>query len=162
MTHQWHIAWVVSVILTQSPECLLAFKRGNPFDKLLRSFDEFTTNGVRLYKQDVGARHYKMSEAAFHAGLPASGLYGEHKIPIKIVIGMLLASDRTYESVLEILKMNEVILITENEHQRLDGAKRRDGQGRGQPGPPHDCRPAASRPSFAFLRRFHSVEHQAR
>jgi hypothetical protein len=129
MGHQEHIAKVVTTILSLPEETIEAFCRGNPFDKLLRSFDEFSSSGSPLYRKDTGSEHYKMSKAAFQSGLPARKLYGEHKIPVKIIIKRLRESDRTYATVLSILKQSEVVLITDDERKKIDGSKKLGGYG---------------------------------
>ena len=132
MTHQEGIEQVIASILSLPKEALEAFCRGNPFDKLLRSYDEFTSKGNSLYRHIRGGKHYKMSKQAYEAfksGLPASRLYGEHRIPLSIIKERLLQSDGSLDSVRSILRSNEVILITDEEQKRLDAAKSNGGLG---------------------------------
>lgn len=129
MTHQEHIARVVVAILALPDESIVAFRRGNPFDKLLRSFDEFNAQRLPLYKKERSKNHYKLSKIAYASGLPAESWYGEHQIPLNILIKQLLASDRTLASVEAILRANEVVLITKDEARRLDGAVAYGGLG---------------------------------
>lgn len=79
MNHQEAIAHCVTAVLTQNDETVRAFLRGNPFDKLLRSYDEFTSKGEPLYKRERAKKHYKMSVKAFESNLPVKELYGEHR-----------------------------------------------------------------------------------
>ena len=51
MTHQEGIARCITAILAQNDETVSAFRRGNPFDKLLRSYDEFNSSGEPLYRE---------------------------------------------------------------------------------------------------------------
>lgn len=126
MSHQENIERILYTILNLSDGEVSSFCRGNPFDKLLRSYDEFNRNGVGLYRKDLGAKHYKMSVAAYESyesGLiMARGLYGEHRIHLKIIIKKLLDSDRSLDSVKEILRSNEVVLITTAEQKYLDSS----------------------------------------
>jgi hypothetical protein len=48
-------------------------------------------------------------------------LYGEHKIPLTVIIQRLINSDRSLLTVEEILQSNEVVIITKGEQQCLDG-----------------------------------------
>lgn len=61
-----------------------------------------------------------MSVLAYRSGLAGKKLYGEHRIPLNVIIKRILESYRTYNSVLEILRSNEVILITDEERKYLD------------------------------------------
>jgi hypothetical protein len=140
MTHQIAIKRVIVAILAQENWVIQCFRRGNPFDKLLRSHDEFTANGLGLYRNNRGARHYRMSKNAYAAyilgletnqllGLEAKQLYGEHRIPLNIVIKRLVESDRTYQDVEAILAENEVVLITPEERNHLDSSPENGGLG---------------------------------
>lgn len=122
MSHQEAIIQMLSVILAQNETVLHAFRRGNPFDKLLRSYYEFTADGLPLYRRKRGANHYRYSVKAYASGLPADQLYGEHRIPLTIIIRRLLECDGSIEAIHAIMSSNEVILITAEEQQYLDGA----------------------------------------
>ncbi|GAB2777860.1 hypothetical protein HNQ93_001734 [Hymenobacter luteus] len=129
VTHQEAIAKCVTAILALDEEIVTEFRRGNPFDKLIRSFDEFTADGKPLYRNKRGSNHYKMSVAAKTSGLTADKLYGEHRIPVSVIIRRLLDSDRSYESIYKILKEGEVVLITEGEAKLLDRRVSNGGSG---------------------------------
>ncbi len=129
MTHQEAITKVLTAILSQGDEVIQHFCLGNPFDKLLRSHDEFTSEGKGLYRRSLGSKHYRMSKAAYDSGMDAKELYGEHRIPLKIIIKRLIESDRTYESVRAILASNEVVLIMPEEQKRLDSSLENGGLG---------------------------------
>lgn len=129
MNHQEGIAHCIAAILAQDDETVSAFRKGNPFDKLLRSYDEFNSSGEALYRNVRGIKHYKISVRAFQSGMSGKELYGEHRIPLNVIIKLLLSSDRTYNSVLEILRSNEVILITEEERKYLDESVSEGGCG---------------------------------
>ena len=120
MSHQKAICELLYKILNMDDEAVIAFSRGNPFDKLLRSYDEFTSNGYPLYRKDRGQYHYKFSEKAFHSSLTAKDLYGEHRIPLKIIKNMLVESSRTLSEIQAIMRSNEVVLITREEQRLLD------------------------------------------
>jgi hypothetical protein len=123
MTHQKHIAAVITHILALSDNVISSFRLGNPFDKLLRSYDEFTADGRPLYRRPLGRHHYKFSCAAHESGLCPSDkrLFGEHKIPLTVIIQRLVNSDRSLSTVEEILQSNEVVIITREEQRYLDG-----------------------------------------
>ena len=129
MNHQDNIARVLHAILQLSEEQVSAFCRGNPFDKLLRSYDEFSGCGTALYRRDVGTQHYKMSVAAYASGLRGRELYGEHRIPLKIIIQRLIESDRSLEAIHSILRSNEVVLVTPEEQRYLDSSIANGGLG---------------------------------
>lgn len=116
-------------ILGQNNEVVSAFSRGNPFDKLLRSYDEFNSIGEPLYKAERAKKHYKMSVKAYESGLKVKELYGEHRIPLSVIRKRLLESNRTYEVISSILRENEVILITKEEAGTMDGALNKGGLG---------------------------------
>lgn len=129
MTHQDAIARTVTAILSQDETVIQHFCLGNPFDKLLRSHDEFTADGKGLYRRSIGSKHYRMSKAAYSSSLDAKELYGEHRIPLKIIIKRLVESSRTFEAVKAILATNEVVLITSEEQKRLDSSLANGGLG---------------------------------
>jgi len=129
MTHQEAIIEIVSVVLAQNETAVQAFCRGNPFDKLLRSYYEFTADGKPLYRKKRGSEHYRYSVDAYATGLPADQLYGEHRIPLTIIIRRLLTCDGTKDAIRDILSSNEVVLITDQEQQYLDGSISKGGLG---------------------------------
>lgn len=129
MTHQEGIIHCLAAILGQSNEVITSFSRGNPFDKLLRSYDEFNSNGEPLYKAERARNHYKMSIRAYNSSLKVKELYGEHRIPLSVIRKRLLESDRTYEAISGILRENEVVLITKEEARIMDGALHKGGLG---------------------------------
>jgi hypothetical protein len=120
-THQEAIARCITAILALDSPTVTAFRRGNPFDKLIRSFDEFSSTGEPLYRNKRGNRHYKMSEAAWASGKSADQLFGEHRVPVSIIISRLLESDRSYETVYR--------MITDDERKRLDASVKKGGLG---------------------------------
>lgn len=122
MTHQEGIVQVLAAILSQPHEVVQAFSRGNPFDKLLRSYDEFNAQGQPLYRHRRGNSHYRMSRAAFESGLCASQLYGEHRVPLNIIKRRLLETGGDAGQIRAILRANEVVLITPDEQRRLDAS----------------------------------------
>lgn len=128
-THQEHIARCITAILQLDEQTVRAFCKGNPFDKLLRSFDEFAADGTPLYRREVARQHYQQSQAAYASGLPVKELYGEHRKPISCLIRELLASDRSESTVLRLLRQNEVVLITKEEARQLDRSKANGGLG---------------------------------
>lgn len=129
MTHQEGIARCLVAILAQDDETIAAFRRGNPFDKLLRSYDEFNSAGEPLYKSERARNHYKMSVRAFQSGLSVKELYGEHRIPLSVIRARLLKSDRSYKTISDILESNEVVLITKEEAKGLDKSISKGGFG---------------------------------
>lgn len=120
MSHQESICKIVFSTLNLKEETVKAFLRGNPFDKLLRSYDEFTAEGLPLYRNDRAKNHYKYSEKAYKSGLPAKKLYGEHRIPLKIIKKRLLECSKSLEEIKKVMNSNEVVLITKEEQLMLD------------------------------------------
>jgi hypothetical protein len=126
-THQKQIAWLVFSALSQA-KAREALTRGNVFSMLLRSYDEHTSAGEPLYHRGRGIYHYWFSEAAYKkhlANVPIKELHGEHMIPLKCVKERLLKEGRTYEAVLEILRQNKVVIITDDEANYLNGSPKR-------------------------------------
>ena len=142
MTHQVHIAKVIASVLNNDLETVDAFCRGNPFDKLIRSFDERNDAGNPLYKNLRGLWHYRMSVNALNyaqncARMPdcdpftSNGdrhLYGEHLIPISLLIKQLkrmkeLAGKNdklNTQQILDTLQQSEVVLVTKAEQKDVD------------------------------------------
>ena len=129
MSHQENIAHCVTALLVLEPAVVASFRKGNPFDKLIRSFDEHSADGKPLYKKESGRKHYKMSVAAYESNKPVKELHGEHRLPVSCLIKNLLASDRTSATVLTLLRSNEVILITKEEARYLDSPLAKGGMG---------------------------------
>jgi hypothetical protein len=126
-THQQHIALIITQILALSDDTLTAFSRGNPFDKLLRSYDEFAADGKGLYRKKLGSSHYRYSKSAYSSGLSADKLFGEHRIPLKLISQQLMNSDRKLSTVELILRSNEVVLITDEEERQINASKIKGG-----------------------------------
>jgi hypothetical protein len=122
MNHQEHIAILLTQILQLPDDTVAAFSRGNPFDKLLRSYDEFTADGRALYRQKLGRYHYRHSQAAYASGLYGRELFGEHRIPLKLIAARLKSSDRQFHTVQAILESNEVVLITYEEARIINAS----------------------------------------
>jgi len=120
MTHQDAICLSLEKILSLDDEAMKYFLLGHPFGKILRSYDQFTSDGKPLYRNARGKSHYRYSIEAFSSGYSANQLYGEHRIPLKIVKERLIASDRSLETITRIMKSNEVVLITDHEQKLLD------------------------------------------
>jgi len=130
-THQQHIVRVLSATLNLPEDTVTAWaSRGNPFDKLLRSYDEFSADGVGLYmspgtrnKKRLAAqlKHYRFSKDAYAAAMATGeAQYGEHKTPLKIIRQRLLNCDGTEAAIAEIMKDSEVVIITKDEQKHLD------------------------------------------
>jgi hypothetical protein len=120
MSHQDSICKIIHSTLNLGKETVEAFRRGNPFDKLLRSYDEFTAEGLPLYRNDRGKNHYKYSEKAYNSGLSAKDLYGEHRMPLKVIRERLLQCSGSLNGIEKIMRSNEVVLITKEEQKMLD------------------------------------------
>jgi hypothetical protein len=126
-THQQHIALIITQILALSDDTLTAFSRGNPFDKLLRSYDEFTADGKGLYRRKLGSSHYRYSKSAYSSGLYPKMLFGEHRIPLSLISRQLMNSDRKLSTVELILRSNEVVLITKEEERKINASEANGG-----------------------------------
>lgn len=129
MSHQELIAKAVAGILALEPNVVAAFCRNNPMSMLLRSYDEHSADGKPLYKKESGRKHYKMSVAAYESAKHVKELYGEHLIPLSQIRKLLLSSGRKFETVLSILRSNEVILLTKEEASYLDKPVAKGGMG---------------------------------
>ena len=132
MTHQDGILQILFRILSANEEAVRAFLRGNPFDKLLRSYSEFTADGKGLYKSDRAFQHCRMSSKAqqeYESGKRMKDLYQEHRVPLSIIRDRLLKSDRTLDAINHIMQDNEIVIITRQEQQYLDNATENGGLG---------------------------------
>lgn len=128
MTHQDAICLSLEKILSLDNEAFKHFSLGHPFGKILRSYDQFTSEGKPLYRNTRGEYHYRYSIEAYSSGYPANQLYGEYIIPFKIIKERLIASDRSLDSITKTMKSNEVVLITPREQKYLD-SNQSDGLG---------------------------------
>lgn len=129
MTHQEAIARCITNFINQDAEIVSAVLRGDPFDKMLRTYDGYNAEGKRLYQTERARNHYKMSVRAYASGLPVKNLKPEHRIPLKIITSRLINSDKTLESVKKILEENDVILVLKEESTYLDGSAVKGGLG---------------------------------
>ena len=125
ITHQSAIAEVIYAIMNLSPDLKEAFSRGNPFDKLLRSYSEFTSNGLHLYRTRRCSEHYRFSEKAlvlFKKTNSLDGLHAEHEVPLSKIKQELLSREfKSLESLKSYLaKSNKVVIITKAEQKIVD------------------------------------------
>ena len=99
-------------------------KKGNFYDKLIRNYHQYNSNDIRVYRRKTRIRkHYKFTKAAyeqFSQNNKVSELHFEHLIPIKIIKERLLESDKSFESIKQILDENEIIILTTSQANLLD------------------------------------------
>ena len=124
-THQDAIAEIVYNILQMPVELRTAFSRGNPFDKLLRSYSEFTSKGEPLYRNKRCIDYYPFSINAFNhfnACNTMDGLHAEHIVPLSMIKKELLNnSSYSLEKVKAYLsKNNRIVVITKSEQKTID------------------------------------------
>jgi len=132
MTHQDAIIEILFRILTADKDAVIAFSRGNPFAMLMRSYSEYTSDGQYCYQHDRAFQHFRMSMAAYReyqSGKSMKELYQEHRVPLSIIKDRLLRSDRTLDSIKQIMKDNEIVIITKHERDYLDKAVQKGGLG---------------------------------
>ena len=129
MTHQEAIAQCITNFINQDDRIIAAVRRGDPFDKLLRTYDGYNAEGKRLYQSERARNHYKMSINAYKSGLLVKNLKPEHRIPLSIIAKRLFESDKTLKSVKRILEENDVILVTKEEANFIDGSITNGGLG---------------------------------
>lgn len=129
MTHQEALAQCITNFIKQDDEIIAAVRRGDPLNKLLRTYDGFNADGKSLYQQERARKHYKMSVTAYNSGLPVKNLKPEHRIPISEIIARLFSSDKTLQSVKRILEENDVILLTKEEADYIDRSIAKGGLG---------------------------------
>jgi hypothetical protein len=125
MTHQDSIAAIIFHLLKLSDKSLESFKKGNPFDKLLRSYSEFNSCGEPLYKNKRCAKHYQFSEKAWEEYMSKKSvkmLYAEHVVPLSIIKrNILIRKFNTLNSIKKYLKENNyVVMITKREQKIID------------------------------------------
>lgn len=129
MSHQEALAQCITNFINQGDEIIAAVRRGDPLNKLLRTYDGFNADGKSLYQQERARKHYKMSLNACNSKLPVKQLKPEHRIPISEIIKRLFASDRTFSSVKRILEENDVVLLTKEEADFIDRPLAKGGLG---------------------------------
>jgi len=99
-------------------------KKGNFYDKLIRNYHQYNSNDIKVYRKKTRiGKHYKFTKAAyekFSQDNKVSGLHFEHLIPIKIIKERLLESDKSFESIKQILDENEIIILTTSQANLLD------------------------------------------
>lgn len=127
--HQDAIAEVIYAILKLPKHLKEAFSRGNPFDKLLRSYSEFTSTGLPLYKKNLGFNHYPVSVKAlaqFKKTNSIKGLHAEHITPLSLIKAELLnGKQKSLTSLKRFLrKYNKVVIVTKTEQRLIDSSFR--------------------------------------
>jgi hypothetical protein len=125
ITHQTAIAEVIHAILNLPPHLKEAFSKGNPFDKLLRSYSEFTSTGERLYKAKRSFKHYPFSVKASHQFKKTGslvGLHAEHVTPLSLIKKRLNSGSIKSEIGVKrfLAKHNQVVVITKEEQRKID------------------------------------------
>jgi len=123
--HQDAIAEVIYAILKLPKHLKEAFSRGNPFDKLLRSYSEFTSSGLPLYKKNWSFNHYPVSIKAlaqFKKTNTIKGLHAEHVTPLSLIKNELLEGKQKSLISLKrhLKKHNKVVIVTKDEQRVID------------------------------------------
>ena len=99
-------------------------KKGNFYDKLIRNYHQYNSNDIKVYRKKTRiGKHYKFTKEAYEQFLQnnkVSELHFEHLIPLKIIKEKLLKSDKSLESIKQILDDNEIIVLTTNQAKVLD------------------------------------------
>lgn len=130
ITHQDAISEVIYAILKLPPHLREAFSRGNPFDKLLRSYSEHTSTGKRLYKSKKrNYKHYPFSVNALHHFNKINslvGLHAEHVTPLSLIKKKLCNGNIKSEIGVKrfLAKHNKVVVITKEEQRKIDSRYR--------------------------------------
>jgi hypothetical protein len=124
-THQDAMAEIIYSLLKMPNDLRDALIRGNPFDKLLRSYSEFTSNGESLYRNKRSVNFYPFSVKAiahYKKYKTLDGLHAEHIVPLSHIKKVLL-NDKNW-SLLRVknylAKYNQVVVITEDEQKLID------------------------------------------
>jgi hypothetical protein len=124
-SHQDAIAKIIYNILQMPVELRLAFAKGNPFDKLLRSYTEFTSKGEPLYRNNRCKDFYPFSVNAFKHYTKFNtldGLHAEHIVPLSMIKEELLKNPtKTIKNLKSYLaKKNKIVVITKVEQKLID------------------------------------------
>lgn len=126
-SHQDAIAEIIYLLLKMNTNLTEALSRGNPFDKLLRSYSEFTSKGVPLYRNKRCINYYPFSESAFnHFSKYNSldGLHAEHVIPLSLIKNELLSNKKwTLVKIKRYLSENNKVVVITKEEQKLIDSK---------------------------------------
>jgi len=130
-SHQEAITEIIYNILQMPVELRTAFARGNPFDKLLRSYSEFTSKGDALYRNKRCVDYYPFSENAlkhYKKFDTLDGLHAEHEVPLsKIKQELISGKFKSLESLKRYMaKNNKVVIITKSEQKIIDSEFRSD------------------------------------
>lgn len=124
-SHQDSIAEIIYHLLKMPNNLTEALARGNPFDKLLRSYSEFTSNGAPLYRNMRCINYYPFSESAFshyNRNNSLDGLHAEHVVPLSLIKSELLSHKNW--SLIKVKRYlaenNKVVIITKEEQKLVD------------------------------------------
>ena len=128
-SHQDSIAEIIYHLLKMPNNLTEALARGNPFDKLLRSYGEFTFNGHPLYRNKRSIDYYPFSINAykhFRKYDTLDGLHAEHIVPLSIVKDVLLnnASYSLKKVKFYLAENNKIVVITKEEQKLIDSTHR--------------------------------------
>jgi hypothetical protein len=124
-SHQDAIAEIIYRLIKMPINLRVALVRGNPFDKLLRSYSEFTSKGDPLYRNKRCFEFYPFSvnaQSYFRKNNTLDGLHAEHEIPLSIIKEKLL--ENCSWSLLRVKRYlaenNKVVVITKDEQRLID------------------------------------------
>lgn len=122
MTYHETIIDLIYHILNGGVEYLKNIDKGNAYDKIIRNYHQFNSNGDKCYRNKKSKDFYKFSDTAWTAN--KKDWYYEHLIPVKLIKEKLnkLIDDRqvSKENICQILNETEFVVITKEEAKKVD------------------------------------------
>lgn len=142
--HQSSVLEAIKYILSMPDEPFARYCRVNGFNKTIRNYQYVVAEIEKPRRKEgfcpytnklLGPRYFRMSVAAMRAILDGSahagkggGLWYEHAVPVTMVQDRLMSLKEAHPAgipedlVDAAVRASEVIIITEEEHQKLDKA----------------------------------------
>jgi len=121
MNYHTVIIDLLHYILNKPDEYRVYLESGNAYDKIIRNYHQFNYKGEKVYRNKKRIQaYYKFTEEAWEMRNKMTNLYYEHLIPVKIIKYNLINSDKTIQSITNILNKNEIIVLTKVQAVELD------------------------------------------
>jgi len=116
---------LIYYILKQGTTFLDYIDSGNAYDKIIRNYHQFNSNGEKVYRNKILMKqYYRISEKAWDCLNNNSEIYFEHVYPVKLIKDELKSLiDKNIvskEKIKYILDKTEIVVITKAEAKILD------------------------------------------
>jgi len=128
MTYHETIIDLIYKILKEGEEYLKNIDKGNAYDKIIRNYHQFNSDGDKCYRNKKSRTYYKFSENAWTAN--KKDWYYEHLIPVKLIkekLFVLIENKQvSKEKIYQILDETEFVVITKKEAKKVDSFHKSD------------------------------------